>query len=168
MSINYSFKCALASTFIFIAIKLSTFLTHTQLEGIGIYSGLIALALTIIPLYFGIKHKRDSELGGYITVRQVMVAGIVISLQTCILVSVYTYLHYSYIDTELIVKLCEEAKRQGTEQHKSTSEIQAKIIELTEFYSPFKQATVALTGILGTGTVLSFILSTFLIKNPEN
>ena len=164
MSLNYSFKCALASTGIFIAIKLATFFTHTQFNGIGAYSGLIALALTVVPLYFGIKHKRDHELGGYITIRQVMIAGVIISIQACAMVAIYNYIHYAYIDKEVISYWTAEAKRLGASEKKSEAEIQAAITMLTEFYSPFKQATVALTGILGTGTVLSFILSTFLMK----
>ncbi|MFI5164116.1 MAG: DUF4199 domain-containing protein [Bacteroidia bacterium] len=163
---NYSFRCALVSTGIFVAIKLSTFLTHTQFSGIGAYSGLIALALTGVPLYFGIRHKKNHELGGYITIRQVMIAGVVISLQACVMVAVYNFIHYSFIDKEVIAYWTAEAKRLGALEKKSDAEIQAAIIMLTEFYSPFKQATVALVGILGTGTVLSFILSTFFVKNP--
>ena len=168
MNLSYSFRCALASTGIFIAIKLATFFTHTQFSGIGAYSGLIALALTIVPLYFGIKHKKDNELGGFITIRQVMIAGVIISIQACLLVALYTFIHYSYIDTEAVAHWTAEAKRLGAAEKKSDAEIQAAIVMLTEFYSPFKQATVALVGILGTGTVLSFMLSTFLIKNPAS
>ncbi len=166
MTVSYSFRCALASTGIFIAIKLANFFTHTQFTGIGAYSGLIALALTIVPLYFGIKHKRDHDLGGFITIRQVMITGVVISLQACAMVAIYNFIHYSYIDKEVIAHWTAEAKRLGAIEKKSDAEIQAVTDNLIEFYSPFKQATVALTGILGTGTVLSFILSTFLIKNP--
>ena len=133
---------------------------------LGAYSGLIALALTIVPLYFGIKHKRDNELGGYINIRQVWIAGIIISLQACILVALYTFIHYSYIDTEVIAHWVGEAKRLGAQDHKTEAEIQDAIVMVTEFYSPFKQATVAMLGILGTGAVLSFILSTFLVKKP--
>lgn len=168
MKLSFSFKCALLSTAIFIAIKLATFITHTQFTGMGAYSGLIALGLTAIPLYSGIKHKRDQQLGGYITIRQVMIAGVGISIQACILVAIYTYIHYSFIDTEAIAHWTEEAKKMGAKENKSAEEIQAAIEMLTEFYSPFKQATAALTGILGTGAVLSFILSTFLVKKPEN
>src|SRR5436853_72210 len=104
---SYSLRCGLVSVGIFIAITLSAFFTHSQLSGIGAYSQLIALCLSVIPLYAGIKHKRDHELGGYITIRQVMITGVIISLQTCILAAIYTYLHYSYIDTDLMVQLGE-------------------------------------------------------------
>jgi hypothetical protein len=161
---SYSLRCALATTGIFIAIKLANFLSHTQFSGIGAYSGLIALALTIVPLYFGIKYKRENELGGFINVRQVWIAGIIISLQSGILVALYTFIHYSYIDTEVTAHWIAEAKRLGTQEKKAEAEIQEAIVMVTEFYSPFKQATVALLGILGTGAVFSFILSTFLAK----
>ena len=164
MKLSYSFRCALVSTGIFISIKLLTFFTHTEFSGIGAYSGLIALGLTIVPLFFGIKHKRDHELGGYITIRQVMIAGVIISLQACAMIAIYNFIHYSFIDKEVIVYWTNEAKRLGAQEKKSDTEIQAAIVMLTEFYSPFKQATVVLIGILGTGTVLSFLLSSFLIR----
>ena len=167
MSLSYSFRCALATTGIFIAVKLGTFLTHMQFSGIGAYSGLFVLFLTVVPLYFGIKHKRDHELGGFITIRQVWLTGISISLQACILVAAYTFIHYSYIDSEVIPYWIKETNRLGVLEHKSAAEIQEGIKMVTEFYSPFKQTTGALMGILGSGAVLSFILATFLIKNPD-
>jgi len=95
-----------------------------------------------------------------------MVAGVAISLQASLLAAIYTYLHYSFIDTEVLAHWTAEAKRLGAKENKSEAEIQAAIIMLTEFYSPFKQSTVALIGVLGTGAVLSFMLSTFLIRKP--
>ena len=167
MKLNFSLRCALLTTGIFIAVKLAAFFTHTQFTGIGAYSGLITLGLAGIPLFAGIKYKRDQEFGGFITIRQVMIAGVKISAQACILVALYTYLHYSYIDQEVISHWVGEAKRLGAQEHKSEAEIQEAIKMLTEFYSPFKQATVALLGILGTGTVLSFIFSTILVRKPS-
>jgi Protein of unknown function (DUF4199) len=164
---GYSLKCALASTAIFSAIKIANFLSHTQFSGVGIYSGLIALALTIIPLYAGIKHKRDHEFGGFISIRQVWITGIIISVQAGILIAIYTFIHYSFIDTEVIPHWVMEAKRLGLQEKKSQPEIQEAIDMLTRFYSPFKQATVASLGILGTGALFSFILSTFMVKTGD-
>lgn len=164
MNLSFSFRCALLSAGIYTAIKLASFFTHTQFTGIGAYSGLIALALNAIPLFAGIKHKRDVDHGGHITLRQSWLAGVVIALQASIIAALYTYLHYSFIDTEVIAHWTSEAQRLGAQEHKSEAEIQEAIKMLTEFYSPFKQATMALLGILGTGTVISFILSTFLFK----
>ena len=169
MKLGFSFRCALLAAAIFISIKLITFLTHTQFSGIGAYSGLISLALLSIPLFIGIKHKRDVDFGGYITLRKAMIAGVAISIMSGIIISVYNYLHYKYIDTEVMSYWIAEAQKLGAAEKKSETEIQQAIDMLKEFYAPFKQATVALTGVLGAGTVLSFILSTFLIKHaPES
>lgn len=169
MKLSFSFRCALFAAAIFISIKLITFFTHTQFSGIGAYSGLISLALLSVPLFIGIKHKRDFQFGGYITLRKAMITGVAISIMSGIIIALYNYLHYRYIDTDVISYWAQEAKRLGTAEKKSEAEIQEAINMLKEFYSPFKQATVALTGVLGAGTVLSFILSTFLIKSaPES
>ena len=164
MKFSFSFKCALVSAGIFIAIKLATFFTHTQLIGVGTYANLIALGLTSIPLYIGIKQKRDKELGGYITLRQSFLAGVAISLQASLFAAIYTYLHNSFIDTEVIAYWTQEAKRVGAEMHKSETEIQSFI----DFYSPFHQAIAALMGILGAGALLSFIISTILVRKADD
>ena len=166
MKLSFLFRCALSSSAIYIAIKLSVFFTHSQFTGIGIYSGLISLALLGIPLFIGIKHRRDSELGGYIYLRQIMITGVVISLMSSLIISIYTYVHYKFIDKDSIAYWIEEAKQLGANEKKSELEIQQAIQMLTEFYSPFKQATVALTGVLGTGAVMSFMFAAFLIKRP--
>ncbi len=168
MNLSQPFKFAALSAGIVVAVKLSSFFTHTQFSGIGAYSGLIALGLTGIPLYLGIKDKRDNELDGYITLRQIMIIGVLISIQASILVALYNYIHYSFIDLEVMKHWESEARRLGANENKSEKEIVAAIKMLKEFYAPFKQATVALTGVLGTGTVLSFILSSFLIRKEEN
>ena len=164
MSPGHSLRYALLAAAIFISIKFSVFLSHSEFSGIGIYAGLFPLFLLSIPLYLGVKHKRDNELGGYISIRQVMVTGVLISAIASVLVAAYTYIHYKYIDLNVIAYWTDQAKTLGAKEHKSEAEIEQAIVMLQEFYSPFKQATVVLTGVLGTGTVLSFILSTFLVR----
>lgn len=167
MQLSYTFRCALFASALFIAVKLTLFFTHNQFSVAGGYVSLASLTLTGIPLYFGIKHKRDSELGGFITLRRATLTGVAISIIACLIVAVYTFLHYTFIDKEIITHWINEAKRLGAKENKSEEEIQAVITRLTEFYSPFKQATVALVGVLGTGTALSFILAIILVKKPE-
>ena len=159
-----TFRYSLLAVVLFISIKLTVFLSHSEFSGIGVYTGLISLFLLCIPLFLGIKHKRDHELAGYITIRQVMVTGIAISAMSGLLIAAYTFIHYKYIDMDVIEHWVSEAKRLGVNEHKSEAEIEQAIVMLKEFYSPFKQATVVLTGVLGVGTVMTFILSTLLVK----
>ena len=167
MKLSYTFRCALLASVLFIAVKLTVFFTHTQFTPTGAYVGLLSLGLIIIPLFLGIKYKRDHQLGGFITLRRATLTGVAISVLACLLVALYTFVHYTFIDKEVITYWTNEARRLGAKENKSEAEIQAAITMLTEFYSPFKQATVALIGVLGTGTVLSFILATFLAKKPD-
>ena len=73
------------------------------------------------------RHKR---FWGFIAV-----AGVVISIQAGLLVALYTFLHYSYIDTEVIAHWTAEAKRLGALENKSEVQIQEAIKMLTEFYT---------------------------------
>ena len=164
MKSGYSFRCALLYAALFIAIKLSVFFTHAQFISIGAYAPLIALTLIVIPLYFGIKNKRDQELNGFISLREVMKTGFFISFISSLLISVFIFIYYQYIDREIVTHWIAEAQRLGVKENKSADEIKTAIETLTRFYSPFNQVTGVLTGVLGVGIVLSFILSSFLVR----
>lgn len=166
MKLSYSVRCALLAAGIIIFIKLAVFFTHSQFSGIGIYSGVISLGFLVVPLSFGIKHRRDYELQGFISLKQVMATGLYISAIACVIVAAFNFIYFKFIDHEIISHWQEEVKMLGEKEHKSASDIQGAIDSLTNFYSPFNQATGSLTGALGVGVVFSFIISSFLSKRP--
>ena len=153
------------ASFIVIAIRLSVYFTHSQFSQFGIFSGLISLALLIVPLVLAIKNRKN-ELEGFITLRQVMSVGLGISVISGITVCVFTYLYFQFIDHETLAQLIIQSEDFMHKANKPQTEIDVQIIALKEFYAPLKQATGTLTGILISGLILSFISSTFLVKNP--
>lgn len=169
MKISSSIKYALFAALLVIACKLIVFFTHSQFTKFGIYSGLISLFLIIIPLFLAIKNKRNKELGGFITLKEVMKTGLFISVCAGMLNAVFIFFYYKFIDHETLAQLIEQTETFMKNANNSQSEIDIQIISLKEFYSPFKQATGVLTGVLVAGIILSFVCSTFLVKNhPSN
>ena len=158
-------KYSLLASFIVIAIKLLVYFTHSQFSQFGIFSGLISLALLVIPLVLAIKDKKN-EQGGFITLKEIMKVGLGISVITGVIVCVFTYLYFQFLDHETLSQLISQTEDFMKKENKLQSEIDVQIIALKEFYAPFKQATGTLTGILISGLILSFISSTFLVKNP--
>ena len=158
-------KYSLLASFIVIAIRLFVYFTHSQFSQFGIFSGLISLALLVIPLVLGIKNKKN-ELGGFITLKQIMSVGLGISVITGTIVCAFTYLYFQFIDHETLTQLIIQSEDFMHKANKPQTEIDVQIIALKEFYAPLKQATGTLTGILISGLILSFISSTFLVKNP--
>lgn len=159
-------RYAFIAAFLVIGCKLIVFFTHSQFTTFGIYSGLISLVLIIIPIFLAIKYKRDKELGGFITLKEVMKTGLFIAVIAGLLNAVFIFFYYKFIDHETLAQLTEQTESFMKKANNPQSEIDIQIISLKEFYSPFKQATGVLTGVLVAGILLSFICSTFLVKNP--
>ena len=159
------FKYSLLASFIVIAIRLSVYFTHSQFSQFGIFSGLISLILLIIPLIVVIKDKKNF-LGGFITLKEVMKVGLGISVISGLIVSAFTYLYFQFLDHETLAQLMIRSEEFMKKANKPQAEIDVQIIALKEFYAPLKQAAGTLTGILISGLILSFISSTFLVKNP--
>ena len=161
-------KYALIAAGLVIAAKLIIFFTHTQFTGIGIYSGLFSLFLISVPLFMAVKNRRDKELGGYISLMEIAKIGLGIAVITGLIIAVFTYMYYKFIDHEILSHLIEQTKQLGIEQKRTQAEIDTELKALNDFYEPFHQATGVLTGILISGIVFSLIASTFLLKNPQN
>lgn len=169
MKLSSSIKYALLAALLVIGCKLIVFFTHSQFTAIGIYSGLISLLLIVVPLFLAIKNKRDNELGGFIVLKEVMKVGLGISVISGLIVCVFTFLYYKFLDHETLAQLISQTEDFMKKENKPQNEIDAQIIALKEFYAPVKQATGVLTGILISGLILSFILSTFFVKrNPAS
>jgi|ERR1035437_3904616 uncharacterized membrane protein (DUF106 family) len=161
-----SLKYSLLAAFLVITTKLIVFYTHSQFTNFGIFSGLTSLFLIIVPLFLAIKDKRDKDPGGFITLKEVMKTGLFVAVVAGLLNSVFIFFYYRFIDHETLSELIEQTQSVMHKAKTSQSEIDVTIINLQEFYSPFKQATGVLTGVLVAGIILSFVCSTFLVKNP--
>lgn len=147
-----------------ICCKLVVYFTHSQFTSFGIFSGLIGLLLISIPLVLAIR-SRKAELNGYITLKEVMKTALRISVVTALIVSIFTYFYFMFLDHETLDQLIIQTTEFLKKENKQQSEIDLAISSLKEFYAPLKQATGVLTGVLIAGLILSFISSTFLVKN---
>ena len=166
MKISSSIKYALFAALLVIGCKLIVFFTHSQFTTIGRYSGILALALLTIPLALAIIHKRDKEPNGFISFKQVMRTGLMVCIIASLIVAVFNYIYFKFIDHEILAYWLVESEKSLHELKSSEEDILKAYNYLTDFYSPFSQAMGGLTGILGVGAILSLILSTFLVKNP--
>lgn len=167
MKIASSIKYPLLAAFIFIGSKLAVFFTHNQFTITGRYSGVIALALLSVPLALAIKDRRDNELNGFISLKQIMRTGLFVCVIASLIVALFNYIYFKYIDHEILSYYLIENAKSIRELNGSEEDIRQAREHLIEFYSPFSQAMGGLTGVLGVGAILSFFLSSFFIKkNP--
>ncbi len=166
MKISSSVKYALFAALLVIGCKLLFFFTHSQFTAIGRYAGLGSLLLLTLPLSIAFINKRNHELGGYITLKQLMRTGLGICLFASLLVAVFDFLYFKFIDHEILAYYLSENERLMREINKPESEIQLTLNSIREFYTPLSQATGALTGVLGGGALLSFFISPLIVRNP--
>ncbi|MBI4947673.1 MAG: DUF4199 domain-containing protein [Bacteroidetes bacterium] len=168
MKIASSIKYALLGACLVIATKLTVFLTHSQFTTLGRYSGVFALAFLSIPLVLAIINRRDTELKGFIALKEVMRTGLFVCVIASMIVALFNYIYFRFIDHEILAYWLVESERSLRELKGSEEEIKKAQDYLTDFYSPSSQAMGSLTGVLGVGAVLAFILSAFLVKNPPS
>ena len=162
-----TYKYSLFASSLIIVIDIIVYYAHLQLSPFGIFLGILSFVLMAVPLYLAIKNRRDNELGGFITLKQVMGTGLIISVLTGIIVAIFMYIQSKFIDHEttgLILKKIEENLRTSKV---SQTEIDLELSAQKDFYSPLNLAfKKGLMSVLGIGFILSFICSTFLVKNP--
>jgi len=137
--------------------------------------GYVFLAAEVIILYLMVKSYRDSYLHGYIKYGQSVGAGVVIFLYFSVIVAVFTYILYKFIDPGLIdrqLTMAEEIlSRRGMNQEMidASMNIQKKIM-IPEFI-----ALASIVNNMFMGTIMSLLVSIFtrkegnpLIDIPEN
>jgi hypothetical protein len=73
--------------------------------------GFVLLAILIFLLFYLIKSYRDNYLHGYITYGQSLGAGVVIFLYYSIIMAIFTYILYKFIDTVLLPRFLPLLKR---------------------------------------------------------
>ena len=66
---------------------------------------MILLVILIFLLFYLIKSYRNNYLHGYITYGQSVGAGVIIFLYYSIIMAIFTYILYKFIDTGLTAKL---------------------------------------------------------------
>jgi len=161
-------KYSLLAAFLVIATKLIVFFTHSQFSIAGRYSGLLALSLLTLPLLLAILQRRDKELNGYISLKQVMRTGLFVCVIASMLVALFNYIYFKFIDHEILSYWLVQSEKSLRDLKSSEEDIKKAHDYLTDFYSPFSQAMGGLTGVLGVGAILSFLLSPFLIKQAPH
>jgi len=138
--------------------------------------GYIFLLISVFLLYYFIKSYRDNYLHGQITYGQSVGAGVIIFLYYAIISSIFTYILYTVIDTDLTNKLLAYTEEQTI---KSGKVPEGSIDTVMAFQKKFlKPGIMVLVGFfinMFFGTIISLIVSIFtkkegnpLIETPSN
>jgi hypothetical protein len=133
-------------------------------SGLGYLSYLVLIG----GLFLTIKIFRDQVSGGKLSYGRAVGYGVLVSLLSGIISSVFVFILYSYIDPNLIDKLLLEAEEAMIDQNLPEEQLDMAMEMNKKIFTP---AFLSLMGILGQvfmGLVFSLVLAVFLKKEDLN
>jgi hypothetical protein len=130
--------------------------------------GYIFFIVQIFILYFLVRSYRDNYLYGYITFGKALGAGVVICLYYSVIMAIFSYILYKFIDTGLIDKMVAISEEAGLKKGFSQEQIDLGMKFTRKIMTPPVLAFFSLAGGVFFGTIMSLIVAIFVRKegNP--
>lgn len=161
------FKYGLFSAFLLIVWMIIFYtLLIPNYHQFGSYVSIIAFFIPFAGIYFGIREKRIRSNFGYITFKDAFKTGMIITLIISVIMMVFVYVYYEYVNPEFLNYLIAEAQKKLLASSASRDEINAEITIITYKYSLNVQLIEQTLYVLAGGTITSFIAS-FLLKKTR-
>ena len=135
---------------------------------IGIYMGIVSVLITIGGIFFGIKERRDKSNFGHINFKEAFKTGITITFIIAVLIVLFTYAYYEYINPGYVNFLAAETEKSLLQDNASREEITAAVTIIRYQFSLNVQLIQQLLFILIGGTVITTVVSILLKRNRRN
>lgn len=119
---------------------------------------LIIIALAIPVAMFIARKDND----GVLPFNSAIKTGMAIAATAGIIVCVFTFVYYKYMNTAMVENAVAEATKYAADKNLSPEDTKKTIGGARQVYSPFVQATSALFGIMLSGFLVSVISAVFL------
>ncbi len=151
-----------------IIFKLTIYISGNTVTKLGGYSNLLSILIIVPMIFIALKNLRNKKLGGYMGTGTAMKAGVGFAAVLSVLLAIFTYVYFAFIDQKTLPYMLNEANKLGIEQKMEVKQIDEMRNTWIAFYSPFKQATLALLQTMIAVALLAFMCSTFVVKNPPD
>lgn len=132
------------------------------------YIGFIAAIIPLIGIYPGIKERRDKSNFGYIKFKDAFRTGIVITFILTVLIVIFTYVYYKFINPGYVNFLASETERAMMNANISRDLIDEEMLFVKKYFRFDWQIIQQLLYVLIGGTIFSFIVSMILKKENRN
>ena len=128
----------------------------------------VFMVIQIALLYFLLKSYRDNYMHGQITFGQSVGASVIICLYYAVIMAVFTYILYTFIDTGLTAKQMALAEETLVKKGMPQATIDTAMSMQAKFMKPGIMAIFVIFGSMLWGVILSLIISIFVKKegNP--
>lgn len=158
-------KYGLFTSFIlFVWMVIAYSLLIPQFHALGFYIGIFAILTTIVGIFFGIREKRDKTNFGHISFNEAFKTGMIITIITAVLMVLFIYIYYEYINPDYLNFLAAETQKSLMESNAGREEINNAITIVRYQYSLNVQLIQQLLFILIGGTAITTIVSLILKK----
>lgn len=134
---------------------------------IGIYLGIVAVLILVIGIFFAIKEIRDKTNFGYITFKDAFKIGTIITFTIAILVVLFIYIYYEYINPGYVNFLAAETEKNLFQKGAGRVEINAAVTVVRYQFGLSNQIIQQLLFIMLGGLAITFVLSMLLKRNPK-
>ena len=151
-----------------IALTLVSFFLGYQTEQInqGTWFGFIPLIYGIAVYWFSLKAVREENAGQYLTYGQGVGAGKLVALYSGLLGSLYTYIHFTWVNPNFTDYLIEASRVKWAAANLSEAQMEGAEKGVRMFTRPALQAGFGFVATLVIGLIIALILAAFLKRNP--
>ncbi len=163
MAMRYGFYYSLAS----IIVDVTFFLLDLGTK-MNWLNGTLKFVVGVAIIYLGMKARRDEELGGYMSYSKALGFGSIMVLFSASVLSVYAYIHMSFVDPEGIDRVMKEVKEQMILKNSSEEEMEMSLSMMRKMKSPAFTVPLSFVGSFIWGFILSLIIAIFVRKNDPN
>ncbi len=131
-------------------------------------AGYLNIPIQLVLLFFLLKSYRDNFMHGQITYGQSVGAGMVMFVYYAIIMAVFTYILWAFIDPGLAKKSLALAEEAMTKKGANQTAIDAGLAFTAKFMKPSIMAITSIFGALFVGIIYSLMVSIFIKKegNP--
>lgn len=141
---------------------------HTVNMDWGQYSIYFVLIIPIITTYLGIKEKRDNQNGGIISFGGGIKTGLMISLIAAVITALFIIIYFNYINPGFFERGIAFQKEKLILKGKTGKEIGKELKNIRATFSFINQLLFGIIGTVGTGLIISIVLSLFLKKSKAS
>ncbi|MBI2497694.1 MAG: DUF4199 domain-containing protein [Opitutae bacterium] len=162
------FIYALTLTICGAVLNLLLYFTGFQTEKLatGQYLQWIGFVIMVAVLWLGIKAVREESEGRCLTYGQGVGAGVLISLYSGLMNSVYTYIHFKFVNPEFVDYQLALIREKWAAAGLSDGQMEQAEKVTRMLMGPGVQACLAPIIAVLFGLILSLIISAFLKRNP--
>jgi len=129
--------------------------------------GYLSMLILAIGVYLSAKMFRDHSKKSFINYSQALGVSVLTAFYASVLLAIYMYVFYKFIDPEAIQPMIEEAEREMYRRGIEGSQLDQAMEMSKKFMQPGWMAGMALLGNTFWGTIIGLITSIFVKREPK-